>query len=93
MLWLRSTGSTIVSQLVDTFIVQFIAFVIPGVWTIDTFLKNASYGYVFKLLVAVAVIPVIYLVHFLIDRYLGEHESVDMIKHTAETSLHHKIKE
>jgi uncharacterized integral membrane protein (TIGR00697 family) len=44
MLWLRSTGSTVVSQLVDTFIVQFIAFVIPGVWTMDVFLRNASYG-------------------------------------------------
>jgi uncharacterized integral membrane protein (TIGR00697 family) len=93
MLWLRSTGSTVVSQLVDTFIVQFIAFVIPGVWTMDVFLRNASYGYLFKLLVAVAIIPVIYLVHFLIDRYLGEHTSHDMVKHTAEDALHHEIKE
>ncbi|MGZ3866051.1 MAG: queuosine precursor transporter [Bacteroidia bacterium] len=93
MLWLRSTGSTVVSQLVDTFIVQFIAFVVPGVWTLDMFLKNATYGYLFKLLVAIAIIPVIYLVHFLIDRYLGEHTSEDMVKHTAESSLHHEIKE
>ncbi len=93
MIWLRATGSTIVSQLVDTFIVQFIAFVIPGVWTMDVFLKNASYGYVFKLLVAVAIIPVIYLVHYLIDKYLGEHASEDMIKHTAEENLHHKVEE
>ncbi|MGZ3863905.1 MAG: queuosine precursor transporter [Bacteroidia bacterium] len=93
MLWLRSTGSTVVSQLVDTFIVQFIAFVVPGVWTMDMFLKNATYGYLFKLLVAIAIIPVIYLVHFLIDRYLGEHTSQDMVKHTAESSLHHEIKE
>ena len=75
------------------FIVQFIAFVVPGVWTIDMFLKNASYGYVFKLLVAFAVIPVIYLVHFLIDKYLGDEISHDMIKHTAEKALHHEIKE
>jgi len=93
MLWLRSTGSTVVSQLVDTFIVQFIAFVVPGVWTFDVFLRNASYGYVFKLLVAIAIIPVIYLVHFLIDRYIGEDTSHDMIKHTAEKALHHEIKE
>lgn len=93
MLWLRSTGSTVISQLVDTFIVQFIAFVIPGVWTMEMFVKNASYGYVFKLLVAIAVIPVIYLVHFLIDKYIGEEASHDMIKHTAEHALHHEIKE
>ncbi len=93
MLWLRATGSTVVSQLIDTFIVQFVAFVIPGVWTIDIFLKNASWGYAFKLLVAVAIIPIIYLVHFLIDRYLGDETSHDMIKHTAENALHHEIKE
>lgn len=87
MIWLRATGSTIVSQLVDTFIVQFIAFVIPGVWTMNVFLKNASYGYVFKLLVAVAIIPLIYLVHYLIDKYLGEEVSEKMIKHTAEEHL------
>ena len=93
MIWLRATGSTVVSQLVDTFIVQFIAFVIPGVWTMEVFLKNASYGYVFKLLVAVAIIPVIYLAHYLIDKYLGEHASEDMIKHTAEKNLHHEVEE
>lgn len=93
MIWLRSTGSTVVSQLVDTFIVQFVAFVVPGVWTMDVFLRNASYGYVFKLLVAFAVIPIIYLVHYLIDKYLGDEVSHDMIKHTAEVNLHHKIEE
>jgi hypothetical protein len=93
MIWLRSTGSTVVSQLVDTFIVQFIAFVIPGWWTMQEFIHNASYGYLFKLLVAFAVIPIIYLVHYLIDRYLGDEVSHDLIKHTAEVNLHHKIEE
>ncbi len=92
MIWLRSTGSTVVSQLVDTFIVQFIAFVIPGVWTMEIFLRNASYGYVFKLLTAIAVIPLIYLVHFFIDKYLGEETSEEMVQHTAEKNLHHPVK-
>ena len=90
MIWLRSTGSTVVSQLVDTFIVQFIAFVVPGVWTMDVFLRNASYGYVFKLLVAVLVVPLIYLVHFLIDKYLGDEVSNEMINSTAENALQEK---
>ncbi len=93
MIWLRSTGSTVISQLVDTFIVQFIAFVVPGVWTLNEFVKNASFGYAFKLMVAVAIIPVIYLVHFLVDRYLGKETSDELIKHTAEQNLHHKVKE
>lgn len=71
MLWLRATGSTVVSQLIDTFIVQFIAFVIPGIWTLNEFLKNASAGYIFKLMVALVLIPIIYLIHYMIDKYLG----------------------
>ncbi len=93
MIWLRATGSTVVSQLIDTFIVQGIAFVIPGVWTVDEYLKNASAGYVFKLGVAIAITPLIYLLHWWIDRYIGEKESRDIIKHTAEEALHHKLKE
>mgnify|MGYP003578042865 CR=1 FL=1 len=69
-IWLRSTGSTVISQLVDTFVVQFIAFVIPGKWTLDEFFVNASWGYSFKLMIAVALIPVIYIGHYLIGKYI-----------------------
>ncbi len=58
-IWLRATGSTMVSQLVDTFVVQFIAFVLPGKWPFNEFVVNASWGYAFKLLVALALIPMI----------------------------------
>ncbi len=70
MIWLRSTGSTVVSQLIDTFVVQFIAFVIPSVWTYDQFIHNALWGYSFKLLVAVCLIPLIYFGHFAIGKFL-----------------------
>jgi queuosine precursor transporter len=70
MIWLRSTGSTVVSQLIDTFVVQFIAFVIPSVWTYDQFIHNALWGYSFKLLVAVCLIPLIYLGHYAIGKFL-----------------------
>ncbi len=69
-IWLRSTGSTMVSQLIDTFVVQFIAFVLPGKWAFDEFLHNASWGYAFKLLVAFGLIPLIYLGHFFIGKYI-----------------------
>lgn len=69
-IWLRATGSTMVSQLVDTFIVQFIAFVLPGKWPFSDFLVNASWGYAFKLLVALALIPLIYVGHYFIGKYL-----------------------
>ena len=73
-IWLRATGSTMVSQLVDTFVVQFIAFVLPGKWPFNEFLTNASWGYAFKLLVAMALIPLIYLGHYVIGKYLKENK-------------------
>ncbi len=71
-LWLRATGSTVVSQLVDTFIVLYIAFVLPGKWTNAEFLKVATSNYFYKLLIAVGVTPVIYIVHVMIDNYLRD---------------------
>ncbi|MBI2722655.1 MAG: queuosine precursor transporter [Bacteroidetes bacterium] len=70
MIWLRATGSTVVSQLVDTFVVQYVAFVLPGKWAFDEFITNASWGYAFKLLVAVCLIPLIYLGHYVIGKFL-----------------------
>lgn len=75
-IWLRATGSTMVSQLVDTFVVQFIAFVLPGKWPFNEFLTNASWGYAFKLLVAMALIPLIYLGHYVIGKYLKKEEQL-----------------
>jgi len=92
-IWLRATGSTVVAQLIDTFIVQFVAFVIPGVWTWSEFLRNASFGYVFKLGIALVLIPVIYIVHALIDRYLGEKQAEKMIHQTAEKELGHETED
>ena len=74
-IWLRATGSTMVSQLVDTFVVQFIAFVLPGKWPFSDFLVNASWGYAFKLLVALALIPLIYLGHYVIAKYQKRNET------------------
>lgn len=76
LIWLRATGSTVVSQLIDTFVVQFVAFVLPGVWSFNTLLINASWGYVFKLILAICIIPFIYLFHWLINKYL-EKDSIE----------------
>jgi uncharacterized integral membrane protein (TIGR00697 family) len=79
-IWLRATGSTVVSQLIDTFIVQFIAFVIPGKWTLHEFYVNATWGYAFKLIIAVALIPLIYLGHGLINKYLHKGQQAPATK-------------
>lgn len=70
MIWLRSTGSTVISQLVDTFIVLYIGFVLPGSISFDSFLSIAPTNYFLKLLIAVSLTPLIYLGHYLIKRYL-----------------------
>lgn len=71
-IWLRATGSTAISQLIDTFVVQFIAFVLPGKWAMDEFLRNAAWGYSFKLLIALALIPFIYIGHYVIGKYVNK---------------------
>lgn len=75
MIWLRSTGSTIISQLIDTFIVLGIAFWLPGKMTTAVYFNAALTGYTFKLVIAVALTPMIYLGHFLIERYLHENKT------------------
>lgn len=87
LMWLRSTSSTVVSQLIDTFIVQFVAFVLPGVWTYSEFAKNASFAYVLKIILAICLIPLILLLHKILDKYFGEAEAHEMIEKTAEESL------
>ena len=75
-IWLRATASTAVSQLVDSFVVLYIAFVLgPQQWPIDLFLAVGTVNYCYKMLMAVALIPLIYLGRRLIERYLGQEES------------------
>jgi len=73
-IWLRATGSTIVSQLIDSFIVIYLAFG-SGIGTqtlpLSDVMSIASTNFVYKLIVAIAITPLIYLAHALIDRYLG----------------------
>lgn len=71
-IWLRATGSTAVSQLVDSFVVLYIAFVLgPQHWPISLFLAVATVNYGYKLLMAVLLIPLIYLTRKGITAYLG----------------------
>lgn len=72
MIWLRSTGSTVISQLIDSFIVSGIAFWLTGKITTAQYLNMSLSGYGFKLMVAVALTPLIYLGHYLIGNYLNE---------------------
>ena len=77
--WLRATGSTIVSQFIDSFLVLYIAFVLgPPQWPISLFLAVGVVNYSYKFLVAVFLTPVIYLMHNVIDNYLGKDLAEEM---------------
>ncbi|WP_379655177.1 queuosine precursor transporter [Pseudoxanthomonas sp. UC19_8] len=70
--WLRATGSTAVSQLVDSFVVLYIAFVLgPQHWPMSRFLAISTVNYGYKMLAAVAMIPLLYLMRHAIRAYLG----------------------
>ncbi len=72
MIWLRSTGSTVISQLFDSFIVLGIAFYLPGIMDFKTYLISGFTGYTVKLIIAVLMTPMIYLGHYLIEKYLAK---------------------
>lgn len=75
MIWLRSTGSTVVSQLIDSFIVSGIAFWMTGKITTEQYLNMSLSGYTFKLIVAILLTPLIYLGHYLIEKYINKEET------------------
>ena len=87
-IWLRATGSTLVSQLVDSFIVLFIAFYLgPKLqgdaskqWTLNQVAVTGTGNYIYKFVVAILLTPVIYLVHNWIERYLGFEKAMQMKK-------------
>ncbi|MFO7276987.1 MAG: queuosine precursor transporter [Pseudomonadota bacterium] len=72
LVWLRATGSTAVSQLIDSYIVLYIAFVLgPQQWPMPQFLAVGTVNYAYKMLAAIALIPLLYVSRALIERYLG----------------------
>ncbi len=71
-IWLRSTGSTVISQLVDSYVVLFIGFVITGNMSFQDYLVIAPTNYILKLLIGVALTPLIYAGHFSVRKYLSK---------------------
>jgi uncharacterized integral membrane protein (TIGR00697 family) len=85
-IWLRATGSTLVSQFVDSFVVLFIAFYIFGNWPMAQVLAVGIVNYIYKFSVAIILTPVLYLAHYLIDNYLGQELAEDMMREASENT-------
>lgn len=90
MIWLRATGSTLVSQLIDSFVVLFIAFYFLAPegsrWPASQVVAVASINYIYKFFVAIGMTPFIYLGHSIIDRYLGKENAEMMMKEAQDSS-------
>ena len=71
MIWLRSTGSTVVSQLIDSVVVLWIGLALPLHWSATQFANVAIPNYLVKLVIALCMTPVIYLGHWIVEKYLG----------------------
>lgn len=85
MIWLRATGSTLISQLVDSFVVLFIAFklgpeLVGNVepWSWNQLAAVGTVQYTYKFIMAIVLTPAIYLAHYLIDGYLGHDVAHEM---------------
>jgi len=71
-IWLRATGSTVISQFIDSYIVLVVAFYLGGNYSLKWVLQVGTINYAYKLLMAVLLLPLLYLIHHVIDKYLGK---------------------
>jgi uncharacterized integral membrane protein (TIGR00697 family) len=85
-LWMRATGSTVVSQLIDSFVIIGVAFWLPGKVKTSEFLMVAAANYSYKLMIAVGVTPLLYVGHTIIDRFLGVEQAHRLIEESAKAS-------
>lgn len=72
-LWLRSTGSTLISQGIDSYLVLWIAFSLFGgssSWSFSFVFAVGTMNYIYKIAVAIALTPFLYWAHGRIDHYL-----------------------
>lgn len=88
-IWLRATGSTVISQLIDTFVILLIAFKwgpeLTGTltpWTWGQIMAVATVQYTYKFSMAILLTPVLYWAHAVIDRFLGK-ELANKMKQAA----------
>ena len=70
--WLRATGSTLVSQFIDSYVVLIIAFYIWSDWDLSRVLAIGTVNLLYKFVVAILLTPMLYLAHYMIDNYLGK---------------------
>ncbi|HNK42293.1 MAG TPA: queuosine precursor transporter, partial [Flavobacteriales bacterium] len=71
-IWLRATGSTLISQLIDSVVVTYVAFWVFKGWSFALCTALVITAYSYKLIVALLSTPLVYLAHGAAERYLGK---------------------
>ncbi len=77
-IWLRATGSTLVSQLIDSVVVTYLAFWVLKDMSFPMATALVLTAYTYKLIVALLATPLVYLVHAGVERYLGRERAIAM---------------
>lgn len=82
-IWLRATGSTLISQLIDSFVVLIVAFYFLGPWSLTQVMAVGITNYIYKFLIAILLTPILYVAHYFIDRYLGKETAEAMMEEAS----------
>lgn len=82
-IWLRATGSTLISQLIDSFVVLIVAFYFLGPWSLTQVMAVGITNYIYKFLIAILLTPILYVAHYFIDQYLGKETAEAMMEEAS----------
>ena len=77
-IWMRATLSTLISQLIDSFVVTYIAFYVFRGVDFGQCTAWAMTSYTYKFIIAILFTPVVYIIHWLVEKYLGKELASEM---------------
>jgi uncharacterized integral membrane protein (TIGR00697 family) len=83
-IWMRATLSTLVSQLIDSFVVTYIAFYLFKGVSFGQCTAWALTSYTYKFVIAILFTPVVYIIHWFAEKYLGKELAANMKKSAME---------
>lgn len=86
-LWVRATVSTLISQLIDSFVVIYIAFYLGQNWPLSQVFSVSLNNYIYKGFVAILMIPILNLIHIAIEKYLGEKQAEQLRANALKNNL------
>ena len=85
-IWMRATMSTLISQLIDSFVVTYIAFYLFRGVSLGQCTAWALTAYAYKFVIAILFTPVVYLIHWIAEKYLGKELAGEMKREALKSS-------